>query len=193
MLLLKALLSLLAEPVMSIDRAYGIMPNFFLLLPLEALILVGLILARKRHRKLFVFVLPALVLILLLEGFGLLGYFHVYRFEVTEKAGTIVMVREGRNRGTWGADLAPEVLVGGMLSPWLKSIDTWGGKDYDEWRYEEREPAKLQWEGRNRCWIERWPGGASGTGFFVEPDAHGQWHLLYKHGRPESDNSSRVP
>jgi len=94
---------------------------------------------------------------------------------------TVITVRHARKYPgpILEVDVAPEVFVGWLFSPWLRSIGTYGGNDY-EWGMEHTEPSKLCWETSKKCWIERF-GDRKDRGVFAEKDERGSWTLKYAH------------
>ncbi len=149
----------------------------------QVLVAVGLILVCRKRRRLFYGGMAVLAISVLVEGGWLCWQLHLHRFEVTERAGTVVVVRHGRETGTFGIDVAPEYLVGSWIWPWLDSLGTYGGYDY-EWGLEREPAAKLIWEDNGRCWIERFGDGANSRGLYVKMGDDAKWHISYVHKKP---------
>jgi len=156
---------------------------FMVFLPIQALLVSAFWIKGKKRNALRYFAVLFLCA-LIAEGVCLGWTETMYSFNSTTKAGVIITVRHGRSYGgpLFEVDVAPEVFVGYVFSPLLRSIGTYGAYEY-EWGLECTEPAKLLWEGPDKCWIERF-GDSKGRGMFAEKNQHGQWTLVFVHKDP---------
>jgi len=120
--------------------------------------------------------------------------FLTYKWHASVNGSTLVIVRSGQDYcgPLFEVDMAPEVLVGKVYSPWLKTVYRYGGYDYP-WGLESTPPQKLVWENGDRCWIERYGSPSDPRGLAIRKSASGGWIVAFIHARSTQSTECTTP
>ncbi len=161
------------------------MLNIYLAIAVAIASVIGLVFfvrfASRRHVVIRLAVLPVLAYVITTAIWSL-RVFYTYSFTATVNGDDFVVIQNGRSHPgpILEVDVPTELMVGKVYSPWLRSLHTFGGYDY-EWGMERGQPEKLVWETSSKCWIERYGGADNPRGIYIERTAPGEWSLKYVH------------